>query len=147
MSPHIVYLNVTQYINYISIFKNFRYLILFKLFTKALFEIKNECHLFPFKLFYYITTIFKIMHKAYIIHNCTVLVHSTKNLILISEGTFSRPQWDVNSRPLVYKTSALTPELWSQSAESDSQDPIWDDDQPWKLSFMTLPLKMPYAGM
>lgn len=29
--------------------------------------------------------------------------------------------------------------------ESDSQDPIWDDDQPWKLPFMTLPLKMPYA--
>ena len=22
------------------------------------------------------------------------------------------PQWDLNSRPLVYKTSALTPELW-----------------------------------
>jgi hypothetical protein len=26
-----------------------------------------------------------------------------------------RPQRDLNSRPLVYKTSALTPELWSQS--------------------------------
>ncbi len=24
-----------------------------------------------------------------------------------------RPQRDLNSRPLVYKTSALTPELWS----------------------------------
>ena len=32
MSPHIVYLNVTQYINDISFFKNYvRYLILFKL--------------------------------------------------------------------------------------------------------------------
>lgn len=30
--------------------------------------------------------------------------------------------------------------------ESDSQDPIWDDEQPWKLPFMTLPLKMSYAG-
>ena len=37
---------------------------------------------FLLNFFYYITTIFKIMHKAYIIHNCTVLVYSTKNLIL-----------------------------------------------------------------
>lgn len=34
----------------------------------------------------------------------------------ISTGTLAKlgssPQWDLNSRPLVYKTSALTPELW-----------------------------------
>ena len=30
------------------------------------------------------------------------------------KSTSHRPQRDLNSRPLVYKTSALTPELWGQ---------------------------------
>ena len=39
----------------------------------------------------------------------------------------SSPQWDLNSRPLVYKTSALTPELWRHLKHLQRSSPIWSD--------------------
>ena len=46
----------------------------------------------------------------YITHAWIYFVEKKKRIPL-------SPQWDLNSRPLVYKTSALTPELWRLHAD------------------------------